>query len=617
MLRKWFLFVAVLAALPFLPALRNGFVNWDDYNFIVNNPHVQSLSPRNVWAMFAGFVDGNYIPLTQLSFAINVAIHGLAPAGFHLTNVLLHAANAGLVLLLLVRSKAPPPWAAAGALLFAWHPLRVESVVWATERKDVLFACFYLLALLAYGRYLAGGQRRDRYRALLWFVLSGLAKQMALSLPAVLLLMDFVAGRRWQWGLLREKALFIAVSVALVLVAFLGQHSSASLVTGAQYTPLHRLLLSCNSLLVYLKNVFWPLNLCCIYPYPRDVVAEAAFTPFAVAALAGALVWAGRRFPPLAAGAAFFVLTLAPVLNVVPAGAQMVADRFTYLPAVGLSFIFAQGARSLEARGAASRRSLLAAGAAMLLFFLAALSWNRTGVWRDDVSLWTDAVGKAPDAYLAHSNLGLAMMQRENYADALRCFDRAVAVSPTLADGYQNRAMAQRKLNRPEAALADYTVALTLSSGAELWFARAETYFEAGDCARAIPDYTRALTENPRYGDALLGRGICHGMQGDFERASEDFSALLREQPDHLDGLFNRGKAAFEMGRYDAARADFDRALDADPAFAKARYHRAVVWIKLERYDDAVRDLRQVVDQGYEIEPAVMQQLPPQYRLKP
>ena len=123
-LRTWFLGVAVLAALPFLPAWRNGFVNWDDYVFIVNNPHIQSLSPRNLWAMFAGYLDGNYIPLTQLSFALNVAIHGLAPAGFHLTNILLHASNAGLAMLLLVRSRAPVPWAAAGALLFAWHPQR-------------------------------------------------------------------------------------------------------------------------------------------------------------------------------------------------------------------------------------------------------------------------------------------------------------------------------------------------------------------------------------------------------------------------------------------------------------------------------------------------------------
>lgn len=608
-LRSWFLVVAVLAALPFLSALRNGFVNWDDHQFITNNPNIRSLAPANLRAMFTSFVEGNYIPLTQLSFAVNYRLHGLAPGGYHLANVLLHAVNAGLVLLLLLRAKAPAPWAAAGALLFAWHPMRVESVVWATERKDVLFACFYLLALLAYGRYLERGAARDRHLALLWFVLSGLSKQMALSLPAVLLLMDGMAGRRREWGLLREKAWFFAVSVALVLVAFAGQHASASLLAGTQYTPLHRLLLSCNSLAVYLKNIVWPVNLCCIYPYPKDVVAEAAYTPFLVGALAGMVAWFGRRFPPLVAGAVFFLLTLAPVLNVVPAGAQMVADRFTYLPAVGLSYVAVRAAMAWPAR-----RALALGAAALLLLSLAVLSWNRTKVWHDDLTLWSDAVRKAPDAYIARSNLGLAFAANGNFAEALQQYDRAVELAPGLPDAYHNRAITHRELDHREAALADFTRALALNANARLWMGRAQIYYEAGDWDRAIADYTRAIAEYPALLDAQLERGICYGMQNDFRRAIDDFSAVLQQVPFNAQALFNRGKANFELGLYDPARADFNRAIQADAQFAKAYYHRAVVSLKLKRYDAAVRDLQEVEKLGYTLEPAVLEQVPPEYR---
>ncbi len=611
--RAWPWAGGVLAAaiLPFLPALWNGFVNWDDPRFIVDNPHIRGLSAAHLVAMFSRFVDGNYIPLTQLSFAFNHAVHGLWPAGFHATNLLLHAANAGLVWLLLMRLGGTSASAAVGAIAFALHPLRVESVAWATERKDVLFSLFYLLALHAYTRYLADRAWRRLARVLLWFVLSGLSKQMAISLPVVLLLLDWAAGRKWTARAVCEKIPFVLVALAFVAVAYAGQHTSGALVRGTQFTPLHRLLLSCNSLVMYGRGIVWPVELSCIHPYPRDVVAEAAYTPFVVLAVAGAAVYFGYRFRPLWVGGLFFLATLAPVLNVAPAGSQMVADRFTYLPSVGLSYLLAVSCAGGWARWSRRRRQLaLAAGTAALLV-LPVLTWKRVQVWKDDLTLWTDTVRKAPDAFVAQSNLALAHFHAGAFEEAAAGFSRAIRISPAVADSYHNRGRAYQRLGRREPALADLTTALALEPGqAALWHSRAELHFESGECAKALPDYARAIELAPDFLDARMGRGICLGMEGSYDAAIAEFSAVLERDPGLLDARYNRGKALYETRRLDDAIAEFTEILLRDPSYAKALYHRAVALLDTGRAEEAARDLAGIRQLGYEAPADLLRRLP-------
>lgn len=615
--RIWppYLLVLLASLATFLPALQNGFVNWDDYRFVVDNPNIRGLGGAQLLAMFTSFVDGNYIPLTQLSFAINYALHGLAPAGFHFTNMLLHGLNAALVLYFLRRLGGGRFTSVVGALLFALHPLRVESVAWATERKDVLFALFYLLALLAYLRY--QDTRRYPHLALVFllFVLSGLAKQMAISLPVILLVLDYTRARRFSAGIWLEKIPFVIATLGLVAVAYLGQHSTESILKGTQYTPLHRLLLSCNSLVMYLKGILWPSSLCCVYPYPKDVVAEAAYTPFVVITLAALLFWRGRTFKPWHAGPLFFVVSLAPVLNVVPAGSQMVADRFTYLPSVGLSFL----AVALLDRGWPrwSRRGRQAATSVitLILVLLAILTWNRTRVWRNDLTLWTDTIQKAPDSFIAQSNLALAHMNQGDYEKAVPLFGHAIAISPTLSDSYHNRGQALRHLGKLDEALADFTMALTLEpEKAVYWFNRAEVYFDREDLPKALTDYDRALELDPTMAAAWLSRGIAHGMQGDFSAAISDFTRLLDLDPRQLDARFNRGKAYFESRQLDAALQDFNAIVEQDPTYAKAIYHRAVLLLQQQRAEEAWRDLRRVQELGFVVADDILQQVPASIR---
>ena len=607
--------IFALAFLLFVPALQNGFVNWDDNRFIVENQNIRAFAWDNLVAMFTGFVDGNYIPLTQLSFALNHAIHGLQPAGYHATNMLLHALNACLVFLLLRRLGGATVASAVGAVLFAIHPLRVESVAWATERKDVLFAVFYLLALHAYLRFLDTRSWKPYAITLGCFVLSGLSKQMAISLPVILLVLDFARKRTLSWGMILEKIPFGVIALGFVAVAFFGQHSSESILRGTQYTPIHRLLLSCNSLVMYMKGILWPMELSCIYPYPRDVVAEAAYTPFVIAIVAGLILWRGRAFHPLWIGAAFFLISLAPVLNVVPAGSQMVADRFTYLPAVGISYVLVMGLTESWARLGERGRQVLITIGTIVFVLCAILTWNRIKVWKSDLALWNDAVRKAPHAFVAHSNLALAHLNAGNLVMAVDGFTRAIAISPQIADSYNNRGMAYRKQKKVKEALADFTMATTLEpTKAAYWYNRAETYYDEGQCERAIPDYSRVIELEPDMDDARMARGVCLGMQGDFKGAMEDFAKLIQDDPGNLDARFNLGKAQYAVGDIDGALAGFTTIVERDPTYAKALYHRAVILIQMNRFEEAWRDVRNVQALGFSVPEEDIRKIPAHVR---
>lgn len=610
-------FLAVFAAslIPFLPALSNGFVNWDDPNFITGNAIIRGLSRANLVAMFTTYVDGNYIPLTFLSFAFNYALHGLQPIGFHATNLVLHALNAVLVVLLLRKMGSSLLGAACGALLFALHPLRVESVVWATERKDVLFALFYLLSLLAYLRYLNRRTIKPLLLSMLFFLASGLSKQMAISLPATLLLLDFAARRKWAWRVVVEKIPFALLALGFVAVAYWGQHAAGSVMRGAQYTPLHRLLLSTNSLVIYLKNFIWPLNLSAVYPYPKDVVAEAAYAPFVILVVLVAVIVAGRKYRPVWVSGLFLLVTLAPVLNVVPAGAQMVADRFLYLPAIALSYLLSISMTDRWPRWSNAHRTGVLMALTAVLVLLAALSGQRSKIWKDDLTLWGDAVVKAPTAFIARSNLALARLRAGDYRGAIRDFTVAAELSPAISDSYSNRGQAWRMLNQADTALADFTMAITLEPDNAIYrFNRAETYADRGVCDKAIPDYERAVELAPTLLDAQMGLGFCLGMSGRLNEAIAAFTAVLAQEPQNADALFNRGKAFYESKDLQAALADFDAIVSMDPGYAKALYHRAVVLMELNRMQEAWRDVKAVRTLGFSLPDDVVRRIPAELR---
>jgi len=437
------LVVAVTLA-AFLPTLGNGFASWDDALNFLDNPHYRGLGPAQLRWMFTTFHAGHYIPLTWLSLGLDYLLWGLHPAGYHLTSLLLHAATAlafYFVSLRLLRLALPPATAPAAlhsgaalaALLFAVHPLRVESVASATERRDVLSGLFYVLALLC---YLKAVERASAARphphwyglTLACFAAALLSKSIAVTLPVTLLVLDVFPlhrlGGSAGWRAPRpwlEKLPFFALSAAAATVAFaallpLGNTQSL------QSMPLHlRLLVSAYGLLFYLRKTLVPLDLSPLYPLSFQVT----WPQFGVLISAACFAWiCRRRWPAVTAAALVYAITIAPVVGIFQNGPQAAADRYAYLPCLGWAVLIGGAA----ARWWPSRRILLPV-AAVWVTAVAFLTWQQTSLWRNPITLWSQAAVVSPGMRAAHFKLAQAYAVDGRIAEAIGAYREAMRLS--------------------------------------------------------------------------------------------------------------------------------------------------------------------------------------------
>lgn len=428
--------------------LHNDFVEWDDNIYITDNTVIRTISWENVRAMFTEPRYKLYLPLTWLSLSLDYQIWELNPFGYHLTNLILHLANTLLVYLLvhsLVRDRHPQflVVAAVTAVLFGIHPLRVESVAWATERKDVLFAFFYLASLVVYLRWLTAARAWQYWSCLGLFVLGALSKSTAITLPVVLLLLDYFWKRRVDW---LGKVPFVVVS-ALTALATLAAATSEQGVTvpGADVLPVStRIGLVGYCTTFYLKKFFWPVHLSAIYPY----FDELGWTPLstagyvlAFALLLGLAFALRRRWPVVWPAWLFYLVTLSPTIGLVPAGIQVVADRFIYLPSIGLAFAASLGlAEACRARP--NLRTVIGSVTGACALGLALLTYQRTGVWANTETLFQSVLADNPDSLPAHIALTRWYNTREQYDKAIQHGRRAVELAPQGLPGRKNLAYA-------------------------------------------------------------------------------------------------------------------------------------------------------------------------------
>ena len=313
--------IAVVTAVSFLSSLDNGFVNWDDNEYVTENYAIRSFSWNTLKTIFTSFYLGTYCPLVILSYTLEYALFGLAPFGYHLTNLLLHIGNTLLVFALVLRLSTHPPSALVAALLFGVHPLHVESVAWVTERKDVLSTLFFLGALLCYLRYQEDKQAHLYALSIVAFVLSLFSKPMGVTLPLILLLCDYLCARGWTYRTLVEKVPFVMVSALFSVIMVLAQHSSGG-INAARFSALvDNVLVACWGLVFYLSKTLAPVGLSAYYPYPPEISFHllAFFLPPILLLALTAGVWISRRYTrTVVFGSLFFFVTLLPVLKIIP-----------------------------------------------------------------------------------------------------------------------------------------------------------------------------------------------------------------------------------------------------------------------------------------------------------
>lgn len=580
-----------LTALLFARALSNGFVNYDDPDYVTSNQHVLGgLSRAGVrWALTAR-VASNWHPLTWISHMADVALFGRHAAGHHATSVLLHALAAALAFVALRRLTGALWPSAVCAALFAWHPLRVESVAWVAERKDVLSGVFFFATLWAYARHTEARARRETgiawyAGALLLFALGLTAKPMLVTLPCVLLLLDFWPLRRLGSPVavmvaVLEKLPFFALSAASSVVTYHVQKTSGAVTAALSLGD--RVDNAVVSVPRYLGKIFWPVNLAVLYPHPGHwptgaVVGSAAL----LVLLTGIAVFQIRRRPWVAVGWFWFLGTLVPVIGLVQVGLQSMADRYTYLPVIGLEMAVVWSAR--EWIGRRGRAVGVGLGA------LAVLTFVQLGAWKNSAMLFTHTIAVAGRGnYLAYDNRGIALQDAGETDAAVADYERALAIRPDYANANNNLGRVLAARGELPAAIAHYRLALRSEPDLlEVHNNLANALSDAGQIDAAIKEYRFVLDRDPGHVNARNGYATALAMKGDLAGAEREFNAVLGRDPGNLDALSNLGNVYALEHRYAEAAATYQRALQRNPDDARTLFNLGNVSSALNQPEQA------------------------------
>jgi tetratricopeptide (TPR) repeat protein len=590
------LFIGV--AVLYWPATRFDFINVDDEPYVTDNRHVQAgLSGESVrWAFTTGETR-LWHPLTWLSHMLDVQLHGMAPGGHHLTSVLLHAANAALVFVVLTKMTGAPRRSAIVAALFGLHPLRVESVAWVAERKDVLSGLFFLLTLWAYAEHARRPTRRGLGVVAILFAAGLMAKPMLVTLPFVLLLLDYWPLSRFAAGwrsLVLEKVPFIVMAVAATVVGVLVGRGSLSSVD--ELTIMSRVSNAVVAYASYLGKTLWPTGLAVFYPrpdaWPMEDVVGAALLLAAITALA---VAARHRCPYLPVGWFWFVGTLLPVIGLLQVGEQAMADRFTYIPSIGLFIALVWGSAELVRRWRLP--AAVAAGATIaVLGALAATSSAQLAYWRDSSTLLAHAVNVTSSNWFAENNLGYALSDQGKVEEAIAHYQAALRIKPGYVDALNNLGYELFKQNRVDEAIAHFRAALqTWPDYLPVLNNLSEALLRQGKIEEATPYIDAALKASPDSAVAIHNLGTALALQGRIDEAADRFRAALRLSPRYADAHYNLGAALAAQGKADEAMVQFTEALKTNPRYAKAHAALGNLLFRRGQWTEAVPHLTEAL----------------------
>jgi tetratricopeptide (TPR) repeat protein len=608
-------------ALLFARAMGHDFVNYDDPDYVTANAHVRAgLSLGGLrWALTSGEAS-NWHPLTWVSHQLDVTLFGLNPRGHHCTSVAWHAANAALAFLALRRLTGTLWTSAFCAALFAWHPLRVESVAWVAERKDVLSGFFFFAVLWLYAGYVErrragrGGAGVVYGLALVAFSLGLMAKPMLVTLPGVLLLLDVWPLRRVTVGVMEpagadgiatavrappgkglsaakplrpagpgpstsarhepwsavwfEKLPFFALAAASAVVTYQVQKAGGSVTAALGFGA--RLANAVIAAVCYLGNLVVPVDLAVLYPHPgswptRQVVAAL----LVLAAVGACAVWQWRRRPWIAVGWCWFLGTLVPVAGLVQVGLQARADRYTYLTMLGVQIALLWSIRAAIATPAA-RRAWAWAGA-VVLAAVAGRTWQQLGVWRDSFTLFDHAIAVTQNNYVAHDNRGLHLFKAGRLDEAMADYRRSLAINPGYLNANNNLGHALAEQGRPAEAVPLYRVALRAQPGhLEVHNNLANALSDLGQLDEAMEHYEFVLARRPGHAQALNGSAVVLAMKNRVPEARARLEESLRIAPDNAGAHNNLGNVFSMLGDRDAAIRHYRRATELNPQEAHA-----------------------------------------------
>jgi tetratricopeptide (TPR) repeat protein len=601
--------LVIFTLVVFSQTASHQFINFDDPGYLTNNPVVKGgISVAGFAWAFTATAMSNWHPLTWLSHMTDVQLFGMNPAGHHLMSVFFHALAALLLFLLLSRITGAIWRSFAVAALFALHPLHVESVAWVAERKDVLSCVFWLITLLFYACYVKKPGYRFYLLSLLSFILGLMSKPMVVTMPLVMLLLDYWPFNRFKDAelsqngyarfllLVKEKIPFFLLSALSAVITIYGQHKGGAMATLEKVPVGLRIENALISYIKYIGLMIWPHDLAILYPFPKSLLLwQSIAAGFLLMVCSVAVLRSRKRFPYLLTGWFWYVITLLPVIGFIQVGGQALADRYTYIPLTGLFIVCCWLIPDLLA-GRRHREAILGALAGLVISALTATTWHQLGYWKDNLSLYRHTLAVTTDNYLILNNYGIALDEKGDLAGAYRYFQETLRVNPRSISAYNNLgALWVRWGNFPEA-IKQYALALEIDPSYAL--ARSgmgKAMAGLGRYDEAIWQYQEALRIDPSLTETRLGLAILLMKTGRREEALSHFDSARRLDPGSPKAMINMGAELAKEGRMTEALEYFDRAIAITPDSVEAHFNRGVALAKLGRIDEAKAEFSNVL----------------------
>lgn len=587
-------FVALVTFITFFPTLQNQFVDWDDYENLISNQLYRGLGWDQLRWMFTTFHMGPYQPLSWMTYGLDYLLWGMNPAGYHLTSLLFHTANAvffyfisrRLLPIALPISIDETGWkltagAAFAALIFSVHPLRVESVAWATERRDVVSGFFFLATIYCYLR--ANSSDRDQRASKSWlsaalgaYVLSLLGKATAMTLPMILLILDIYPLRRlddsprtwWkrQRGIVLEKVLFAVPASVFAITALIGQQQNSAVKSLSSFSIESRFAQSLFGASFYLWKTIVPVRLSPLYEIPpqfsfQDPAILAGATATIVVTVG--LYLLKKRWPAGLACWAYSGAMLAPVLGIVSTGPQLVAERYSYLACLSWALL-AGGVLLSVLRSASQTRRTFAATVIVIaiVVLFSSLTWRQTTVWRDSGTLWTHVLKLDPNSSIAHYNLAKFLAKRGQQSDAIAHYREALSIRPEDTDAHNNLGLLLALRGDTQDSINEFLTAAQIApQDARSFFNLGRVYAREGELDKALENYHQAAKLDPSRAEIRFGLGNVFARQGLLEAAATQLELATKLKPDFAEARVAWARALAAQGKKLEAEQQYQEAL--------------------------------------------------------
>lgn len=572
-----FVLLIILTAIAYFNVFNARFLSWDDLDYVVTNSDIHQINGQSIHLWFSRFYIGNYHPLTMLSYALEYQFVGEKPMLYHITNMALHALNGYLVFGIISRLSRNRWIGLFTASLFVAHPIHAESVAWVAERKNVLYACFFLIAIRYYLLWRVTQARLHIVLVYVFGLLAMLSKATAVALPLSLIGIDAwqgaLLGSRKEWAF---KAPLFLMSSVFGLVAILAQQQGGFFNIHPQPDFLHVVCFAASAFWTYIGRLLAPVDLSVLYPMPNGLHIGHVLALLGIPLLTAACVLLYRKGERVFTGAIlFYSVNIVFLLQLAPFGNVLTADRYAYIPSIPLIYAFVyyiyQVAARLQRQGWATG---LMGGLCLLLSIY---SYSRNSLWQSEISFWNDVSRQFPESALAQSSLAGAYLEEGRYETALRHAEQALKLDPTLARAWYNKGLIYERIGQSAPALRSLSQSLQYDDLPKARFARALLYRQMGNPAAALRDldkYLQIETNNPH---AHYLRGLCLDELGNpkLARAALD-SAISKNQSDPMFFL-ERGLLHAQLGELQAAQRDMGEAISLNPHDGQAWYWRGIL----------------------------------------